>query len=477
MLPPSPNEPQDETTVPTAAEMVVNQLTKVFGDSGTRRYSGYFIEDYNPEWRDDERVTLVEEMRRGDATIRAALRAIKSPMLSTDWNIVCDEDDEKAEEIRLFVEQNLFNMRRPWKEFLREALAYLDFGHYCFELIWEKRDGKIALADLAPRIPRSIQKWQLTDGSFGIRQVLQTNAVPVTFAEIPASKLLILTNDKEGDDVTGQSVLRSAYKHYVFNEILYKIQGISAERFGVGIPVVKLKEGSGAQDKTDAADMAGNIRSNEMGYIVLPPQVDTFVIQTPEGGAVQSGAMSAAIDHHSKQILMSVLANFLALGDGGVGSLALSEDKSSFFLQVVNDMASYFCEQIGSQVIRRIVDLNFGEQKYYPYLKFSSLGDVDFVNLSNALSTLATSGLVKPDAKIMQWVRREFKMPELTDDQMEMMEEQEIEAALGALESADSGGDMALPVDNMPAEPTGEEPTGEEPTEPVAPKPVPPPVA
>lgn len=450
---PLQSESPEEVPTKTPEEIAIQQLTKVLGDSGTRRYSGCYMEEYNTDWRDEQRCNLVEKMRRGDATIRAALRAIKAPMLATEWNVVTDGEDTKDEEIRAEVEKQLFGMKRTWKEFLREALAYLDFGHYCFELLWEKREGRVVLADLAPRIPRSIQRWKLDDGSFGIRQMLETNDVPFPIAEIPAWKLLILTNDKEGDDVTGQSILRSAYKHYVFMELLYKIQGISAERFGVGIPVVKMKEGTGDTDKNDASDMAANVRSNEKGFIVLPWQIESFEIKTPEGGAAQAAGISAAIEFHSKQALMSVLANFLSLGDGGVGSLALSEDKTSFFLQVLNDIASYLVEQMSKQVIKQMVDLNYGERENYPYLKYSTLGDIDFKDLAETLSKLTSAGLVKTDAKIMQWIRREFKMPELTDEEMEMMEEQDIEANLSALETPKMTGDMELPEEEEAVEP------------------------
>jgi len=108
-------------------------LTKVFGDSGTDHYGGYFSEEPNPVWRDRQRVDMVEEMRRGDGAVKAVLNAIKSPILSTQWYMQSAGDDDKDKEISQFVEDQLFNMpMRTWDDFLRELMTYFDFGHSLF---------------------------------------------------------------------------------------------------------------------------------------------------------------------------------------------------------------------------------------------------------------------------------------------------------------------------------------------------------
>lgn len=414
-----------EDKPPTEKELALNQIQKIFGDSGTRRYSGYFMEEYNSVWREEQRVNTVEEMRRSDADVRAALRAIEAPILATRWSVTTKATDAKAEEIRAFVQSNLFNLRRTWKQFLREALKFLAFGHYAFELVWTVKDGKVYLTDLAPRIPRSIARWKLTDGSFGIVQVLQTDEAEESMAEIPGDKLLIFTNDKEGDDVTGQSVLRSAYKHFVYKDLLYKIQGISAERFGVGIPVITMADTAGSDEKDDAEDMGANIRSNEKGYIVLPNKEWTVEIMVPNGNP-QGQQITEMIEHHSKKILHTVLASFLSLGSDGVGSYALSADQSSFFLKVDEDMAHYMAEEINRQVIKKLVDLNYGPQEIYPELTFARLGDIDYGEMSQTILTLVQAGMVRPGSRMMTWVRDNFGLPEMTADELEAEQEHEI---------------------------------------------------
>lgn len=410
-MPSLPNPNGQGELKPKEDNLTLKQLTNVFGDSGTERYAGFIMEEINPKWRDEQRVDIVEEMRRSDGTVKALLNAIKAPILAAEWNVECDD-----EEIKEFVSDCLFNMQRSWKDFLREALGYLDFGHYCFEIIYKIEDGRAMIADLAPRIPHSILKWQLSDGSFGITQSVRTDEVTLVNAEIPGEKLLIFTNDKEGDDVTGQSILRPTYKHYKMKDVLYRIQGIAAERYGVGVPIVTLPEGHGEDEKTEAEDLAGSLRSNEKGFVVMPEgwKIEILVpTGNPQGQAIDLG-----ISHHDKMILRAGLASFLGLGTDGTGSFALSKDMSSFFLKVVEDKSHYLCEQIEKQVLRRLVRMNFGEDAAEVRLKHTPLGDIDYKELSEVLSTLITAGLVQPDAGMQTYVRKAFQLPELTEEEI-----------------------------------------------------------
>ena len=399
-------------------KLTLKQMKTVWGDSGTQRWSGFFYEEFNSAMRDESRVRIIEEMRRTDGAVKAALNAIKTPILATEWRIE-GEDDEIVD----FVENSLFKMKRSWKDFLREALAYFDFGHYVFEILWEMQDGKAVIADLAPRIPRSIFRWRMSNGEPGITQIIRTDEFTKAYAEIPLEKLLILTNDKEGDDVTGQSVLRAAYKHYKLKDVLYRIQGIAAERMGVGVPVITMPDGFGPADKQKAQELAANMRANEQGYMVLPSSQWKVEILTPQGRGTQGADMIQTVNHHNSMILMTILASFLNLGQDGTGSLALSKDLSSFFLKHVEDKCQYIAEQITQQVIKPMVKLNFGDDADVPELKFNPLGDIDFTEMSTVLKTLNDAGMIRNDPSFVQYVHKMFKLPEISDDDVATAED------------------------------------------------------
>jgi phage gp29-like protein len=427
-------------------ENVKENLEAVLGDSGTKRYNGFFLEEANEKWRDAARVETVEDMRRGDGAVRAVLSAIKAPILSAEWNIWTEDSSPKGQEIRGFVEANVFHMERDFKEFLRESLTYIDFGHSAWELIWEIRDGRICLKDLAPRIQSSILYWEMfTTKQPGITQILRTNNISAgnNMREIPMDKLFVLTNEKEGDDITGQSILRAAYIHWKHKRTLYLIAGIAADRYGVGVPTLYLPEmGYDDAEKNSAVEMLKNLRSNEQSYMVMPNGFKAEIL-TPNGNGVGEG-LNTMIEHHNRMICMTVLAQFLNLGTEGVGSLALSNDQSSFFLKHVEGIIHYFRSQFNTQIIRKLVDLNYGKQATYPELRNSTISEKNLLEFSQMIKNFIDAGVITTDTDLQQWIRQTVKAPEMTDEQMaeeeaketpvQKVEEEETEIEVGGNE-------------------------------------------
>ena len=407
--------------VPSIRHLSKTELLKHFGNSGTEYWSGYFSEEPNAKWRDEQRVETVEEMRRSDASIRAVLYALKTPILSTEVSIIPASEDKQDIEIAEMVEYQLFNMRRSFQAWLREALSFLDFGHYVFEKIWIRDGDKIRLIDMEPRIPHSIQQWEIGDREKGITQRVRNNIYDKkrggwTYQEfqIPVEKLFILTNEQEGDDVTGISILRAAYTHYYIKTRIYRIQAVGIERGSVGVPVGEYPEGAGQADKDDFEASLGNLRANDSGYILHKPGYKIELL-TPQNNPMGS-TIKEAVDHHSRMILLSVLAEFLDLGAGNTGSFALSKDQSGFFLQHLQEKADYIAEQING-LIKEIVDLNYTGVKEYPTFSFSPLGSVQVKELSEMIDVLTKNGYISPEEPQMQdYIRKTLRLPEQDED-------------------------------------------------------------
>lgn len=128
------------------------------------------------------------------------------------------------------------------------------------------------------------------------------------------------------------SILRAAYKHWYYKDLNYKIESVSNERYGVGVPAAKVKSSIAAANKAKVEEFLKNIRSNEQSYGVYTDDVIDFQILTPNGGGTGT-AITSSIAHHDRKIYDSILAGFLNLTTGEGGSNALSKDQSSFFLR------------------------------------------------------------------------------------------------------------------------------------------------
>lgn len=411
------------------------------GRTGTEIFSGMITgEEYNSDLQGQKGIKTYDKMRRSDATVGVALLAVKLPILAARARITPATSSEEDIKIADFVEACLFEkMEMGWQEFLRQALLMLDFGHMPFEKVFQivEVDGKeyIGWKKFGPRLPKSIQKWEISNGKPGITQLVMGNSY-----EIPMEKLMVFINQKEGDNYEGTSLLRQAYKHWYFKENFYKIDAMAFERQGMGIPIMKLPPNFDDSDKTRATNILRNIRANEQAYLLIPNGWE-FEFADMKAGSARDPEKS--ILHHDRQITKSVLAQFIELGaSGGSGSRALSEDHSDLFYMAERSVAQNIADIINKNAIKELVDMNFNVT-YYPKLEFANIGKVDFDRVATAVGTLVEKGIFLADQGLEDYLRDQMGLPEAPEENKEIREKKQ-EMAMNP-PSHTSGGDSPTP--------------------------------
>ena len=189
------------------------------GGTGTPIFSRAIMPaDYNPELNAPACYDVYDRMRMGDGQVRAALAAVKLPILRAFWQVEPASDSAEDREIAEFCDTDLDSMAIPFISYLRQALLHLDYGSMPFEKCWSLgADRRVHLTKLAPRLPRTIVEWQVDDNG-GLTGVKQGAFTGDRYREvtIPAEKLLLFVNDQEGSNYRGVSILRAAYKHWYY---------------------------------------------------------------------------------------------------------------------------------------------------------------------------------------------------------------------------------------------------------------------
>lgn len=365
--------------------------------------------EYRNELKGPRAIQTYNEMRFGDGTVQAVLAAIRLPILSANWYVEAASEDTLDQEIRDFVEDNLMDkMTVTWQAFLSEALNYLNFGRYVFEKIYVVgEDGKVRLKKLSPRLPETITKWQTTDGQDGITQQIGS-----TQYSIPIEKLLILVNQKEGNNQEGISILRGAFKHFFIKDKLYIIDAIKAERQGLGIPEAEIPVAASEEDRTKLETILKNLRANEKGYAVYP---EGWKVGWMDMKANTTLNLLPAILHHDRQISKSILAQFLELGSAS-GSYALSQDQTDLFLLSEESVVTHLKDAFNKYVIPQLVDYNYNGITEYPKLKTEPITPVDFSKLITAVSQGATASVIDIDQELKDYLRNAGKLPAAAEE-------------------------------------------------------------
>ena len=389
------------------------------GATGTVISSGQILEtDYNTDLVGANALANYDKMRKGDGTVAAVLAACSLPIRSATWTVEPASEDKADVEIAEFVSDNLFNMTLTWDDFLRQALLMLAFGHYVFEKVWEVRDdNRIWLRKLAPRLPRTITKWQFDDegGLAGVEQQAW-KADQVQILEIDVAKLLVYVLNREGSNYQGISLLRPAYKHWWYKDKLYRIDAIAAERHGAGVPIAEVKSDDVSGEDLRAAEAAlMALHTHQKGYLVEPSQKIGFRIADMKAGGIKNVIASA--EHHDIQITRSVLAEFLNLGDTKAGSWALARDKSSFFIMSLRAVAKLVAETTDRYLIKQLVDYNFSGVEDYPTMAYSNLETRLVKDIAAAVSDLMKVGALSPNRETEDSLRADLDLPELPEEE------------------------------------------------------------
>jgi len=223
---------------------------------------------------------------------------------------------------------------------------------------------------------------------------------------IPIKKLVVFSHEPEAGDITGISVLRSAYKHWYYKDTLYKIDAIQKERHGIGIPVIKLPPGFSRDDQVLADNLGRNLRTNERAHVTLPPLWD-LVFAKLEGQPVDC---MKSIEHHDMRIKSNVLGSFM---DATTGT---QDSNVDIFLKSTRYLAEYVCDIFNKFVIKQLVDLNFtlakGSTRGYPRLRARRIGEwEDIRTLSFAIRNLVSIDAIRPDDVMEAQLRREMDLP------------------------------------------------------------------
>lgn len=378
------------------------------------------LSETTPELQWPNSVRVYDQMRRQDAQIKGVLRALTLPLLRAPWHIdPAGAKPDVAQRIADDLGLPLLGQKQmppirlkdrfSWTEHLQLALLSLPDGHMAFEQVYAIGDDGLArLAKLSPRMPRTIHRILVDpDGSLtGIEQLGLGIAGSPSLIPIPADRLVWYSNEREGGNWQGQSILRSVYKNWLLKDRLLRVQAMTIERNGMGIPVVEASQGATPQQVNEANQAAEMSRAGEYSGVTLPYGFKL----TYQGVNGTLPDAQPAIAYHDSQIAKNVLAQFLELGSSAHGSRALGSAFIDFFALALEAVAAQIASVVNEHVIEDLVDINWGPDEPAPRLiPAAATAGVDLSPESLAL--LVQYGAVEADDDLEAYIRERYKLP------------------------------------------------------------------
>ncbi|WP_187977167.1 DUF935 family protein [Mycetocola sp. JXN-3] len=369
---------------------------------------------------------VFDRMRREDPQVKSVLRAVTLPIMRTEW--VLDGSGCRPEVVahvaadlglpvkgEAFVAPVRTKGRFSWKEHLRLSLLSLVYGHSYFEQVYDQSGSQAHLTKLAWRPPRTISNIIVGEDG-GLEALEQHGGASKSKVRIPVDRLVAYVNEREGANWLGESLLRSAYKMWLLKDRVLRIQALTTERNGLGVPVYEAAELpedlTGAErdawmksEKEAGLELTKSFRAGEGAGASIPNSAKL----TLTGVTGKLPDTDGPIRYYDEQIARAVLAHFLNLGTE-TGSWALGSTFANFFTDSLNAVAQHIAETTQQHVIEDLVDLNWGPAEPAPRLVPSAIGEQQAAT-AEAIKALIECGALSADPQLEQFLRAKYGLP------------------------------------------------------------------
>lgn len=408
------------------------------GNLGVRIFDGVSQEEIRRELTYPFAVKTFKQMSY-HSSIASALNLYEVLIAQAEFKVVEPENatvEEKAQ--TEFIRECLNDMEVTFAEVIRDFLSAQIYGFAISEKVFRRRltstgskfnDGKIALRKLAHRSQDTIEKF-IFDATgnevIGVKQNLsfiQNNYGRFENREteviLPRSKYLHVKLGRHRGDPYGKSPLSQVYFAYKYLTTVEELEGTALAKDLVGIPVLKIPASYLASDadpqKKAVADsfknMLRNIQQGAQSGILLPSDANEetklplFEFELAAANGKKLVDTSQLKTYYTNQIMTTLLADILIMGQGSTGSYALGSLKNNMVGAMCKYLLNSILEEINRDLIKQLYELNGFNTVRMCKIDSDSVEETPIEELSKAFQRAASTGLIELDRSVLNRVR------------------------------------------------------------------------
>ncbi len=295
--------------------------------------------------------TLFEEMEDKDAHLASLLQTRKLGVLARARKVEAAETGAGAQVTAQWVERALWGIA-GWNGALLHLLDALAKGLAVAEIIWGfDAAGRIVPRALKPRAAGRFVRgaggaWRLADDPTGPGRPL------------PPRKFVIALHGADDERPYGKGLCEKVYWYWWFKKHNIKFWLIYNEKFGSPTIIARHRGGLNERERDRLLEVIESIQTD--AGVTLP---EGITLELLEAGRSGSGDTYRALAQWcNDEMARGVLGQTLTSGEGErSGSLALARVHDGVRRDYLRADAWLLMDVVNSQLVRPLVDLNFGE--------------------------------------------------------------------------------------------------------------------
>lgn len=383
-------------------------------------YGAGDFEKYNPDDLIGRKGWDVYSRMMHDDQIKAVMAFKKSAITSRGYFFNKDEANEQHEEMILFFQFIINNLKGSFTDNLISILSGLQNGFSVSEKIYKTMDFEgqqmWGIDRIKLRPFSTFQEGFKVDEHGNLIELKQIQGTKKVI--LPLDKIIHFVHQPDIDEHYGESDLRACYRSYWSKDIIIKFQNIHLERHGSPFVFAKVTKNLSDNVITKLKSLLKNLSSRSGGYV--PDGVELDVIDNK-----RTDSFEKAIAQHDKAIAKSVLVpNLLGLTEqGSTGSYAQAEIHLQAFFMVLDSIAKRLEDVLNEQMFRQLAVWNFGTEDF-PLFTFEAMNDEQKVKIATMWSDLVQKGAVTKSETDETHIRQLVGFPEKEENAEEPPEEE-----------------------------------------------------
>ena len=415
------------------------------GYVGTEISGGAFNEEQNPKLCGKEAARIYDKMRRVDTQVSSLLKLVKNPIKSGNFYFdpkdINDKEQKKRAEFLnhvFFEDMNdpITGKARSKTQLVKDLLTFLDFGFYLGEPVFKVVQEHpafgtyIGLKDIIHIHPKSIEEWNLNnDGSINhIKQYLEGDNTQEDIVKIDGKNLIVISNDREGDNYEGISLLRPMYGEFLQKEAA-RIASLMIMDKARKTPIIVSVDTMLADHKYDKKMLS---ELQHRAAQIAAGRIDAFVFAKGKLKVDQikvdlkTAEFKQKIEGHNTNMSKAVLGVFMEQGIGNnAGARAVGSDLMDLFLNGLHCLTSEACDQL-QPLVKQIYDMRYNDNLPCPKLKHSFANNYKD-ELADLVKTMVDSGSLTPDDTLEGYLRKNYNLPEIDKETSRKVQKVEVD--------------------------------------------------
>lgn len=401
---------------------------------------------YNPNiFIEKKRYKTIDEMLT-DENVFGILEFKKRFILSTGYRFIDKEDNSADNEIVEFLKYNFEDKYKgQLTDDLYGILTSQEYGVSTSEKIYclDKKSGKILNNRIKTIPPHSYDFF--TDDMGELEKIVQRQGTNPQ-VELPLNKMLIMSNNKRFDAIYGKSDMERCYRAWFSKNLVIKLWNVYLQRFASPFPVAKVDDNLGETKINKLMKILNSIQQTVS--IIVPKGVELDLHKAGDS----SGEYDKAIERYNQMIARALLLPDL-MGFGqttGGGSYSLGNKHYEMFVNICDSVRHQIEDLFNEEVIKPLIDMNFGEQEHYPKFEFLPYQNENLKDLLGLFLQALDKGMPR-DLNDWNHFREFINFPEISKE-LEDEINTDIEDMKIVPKATDSAGSMQNPQDSISPE-------------------------